>query len=452
MNWLWGRVTNSQERVLIEEAEEDPFLAEAMEGYELFPESDHIQTITRLKQKLRNRNKRSYFKPWSIAASIIFIVGAGLIIWSLNPLAPPQLSDNILQKELKPSETTNTFRSRSKETTLKNLPEDSESQISAPKGSSVPNPAPPNPGQRANGPTHIKLNRREKTPPYLAEHKIEPAKKSKAISSPRVAKPIHSMDEEVLAPKPRPQILDETPQMKEEIAYDNVASTGSVSPKVVTIGKAIDATKDSLQFFPGSSIQTISGRITSPSGQPIIGAIVFSPSTEKSVLTDDLGRFDLEYPTSNPKLAIKSSNFRTEAISINQVDTLDIIINAELLGGSSLRKSKNSIGNYYFQSEENAKTIIPPAKPEGGFQQFQAYIEKEMKYPSLAIENKVEGTVEIQFTIKKNGNLTNFKVLKGLGYGCEQEAIRLLDEGPKWKFPIGYKKWDATYKVEFNLK
>ena len=48
------------------------------------------------------------------------------------------------------------------------------------------------------------------------------------------------------------------------------------------------------------------------------------------------------------------------------------------------------------------------------------------------MQNKVEGKVTIQFIIGTSGQLTDFKVVRGIGYGCEDEVIRLIKAGPKW--------------------
>ena len=44
----------------------------------------------------------------------------------------------------------------------------------------------------------------------------------------------------------------------------------------------------------------------------------------------------------------------------------------------------------------------------------------------------VEGKVTIQFTIESSGQLSEFKVIKGIGHGCEEEVMRLVQQGPRW--------------------
>jgi len=74
--------------------------------------------------------------------------------------------------------------------------------------------------------------------------------------------------------------------------------------------------------------------------------------------------------------------------------------------------------------------------PEGGYEAFYQFIEKEVKYPSLAIENKTEGRVFLQFVIEKDGSVNDIKIVRPIGDGCDEEAIRLLQMAPKWKAGI----------------
>ncbi len=72
-----------------------------------------------------------------------------------------------------------------------------------------------------------------------------------------------------------------------------------------------------------------------------------------------------------------------------------------------------------------------PSYP-GGLNALYKYIGKKIKYPSQARRMGVEGKVFISFTINKEGRLTNIKLLRGIGSGCDEEAIRVLKKLPKW--------------------
>jgi TonB family protein len=72
-------------------------------------------------------------------------------------------------------------------------------------------------------------------------------------------------------------------------------------------------------------------------------------------------------------------------------------------------------------------------KYPGGDEEMYKFISKHLKYPKKARNNEIEGKVFVQFMIDKEGNVTRAKVLKGIGYGCDEEALRVVNKMPKWK-------------------
>jgi protein TonB len=71
-------------------------------------------------------------------------------------------------------------------------------------------------------------------------------------------------------------------------------------------------------------------------------------------------------------------------------------------------------------------------EPIGGYQKFRQTIVENVRYPAAARRSNAMGKVFIQFTVNENADLTNFKTVKGIGYGCDEEAIRVL-KLTQWK-------------------
>jgi periplasmic protein TonB len=65
-------------------------------------------------------------------------------------------------------------------------------------------------------------------------------------------------------------------------------------------------------------------------------------------------------------------------------------------------------------------------RPVGGYEAFYSLLSKNMKYPKQALRQGIEGTIFIEFVINKKGNVDQLKVIKGIGAGCDDEALRLL--------------------------
>ncbi len=70
---------------------------------------------------------------------------------------------------------------------------------------------------------------------------------------------------------------------------------------------------------------------------------------------------------------------------------------------------------------------------QGGMAGWGKYLQKNLKYPPMARENNITGRVIMSFVVEKNGQLTDIKVLRGIGGGCDEEAIRVLKNAPAWK-------------------
>jgi protein TonB len=73
------------------------------------------------------------------------------------------------------------------------------------------------------------------------------------------------------------------------------------------------------------------------------------------------------------------------------------------------------------------------AAPTGGMPAFYEYVGKKLKYPAQARRMGIEGKVFVEFVIEKDGTITDVKAIKGIGAGCDEEAVRVLQSAPKWK-------------------
>ncbi len=86
------------------------------------------------------------------------------------------------------------------------------------------------------------------------------------------------------------------------------------------------------------------------------------------------------------------------------------------------------------KAEDSKVMAVVETLPEypGGSVAMKAYLEKNLIYPKLAKEASLEGVVIVSFIVKKDGSIANIKILKSLGKGCDEEAIRLIKTMPKW--------------------
>lgn len=68
----------------------------------------------------------------------------------------------------------------------------------------------------------------------------------------------------------------------------------------------------------------------------------------------------------------------------------------------------------------------------GGMQEWQRFLRKNIKYPRFAQRNNVEGKVHLSFYVDAEGNISDIQVTRGIGGGCDEEAIRVLKNSPQW--------------------
>ena len=87
-------------------------------------------------------------------------------------------------------------------------------------------------------------------------------------------------------------------------------------------------------------------------------------------------------------------------------------------------------------------------EPVGGAAAWNKFLQKNMRYPDEAIEKGATGKVWVSFVVEKDGQLSNITVDRGIGYGTEQEAIRVLKQAKAWK---PGKQNGQPVRVKYNL-
>jgi len=88
---------------------------------------------------------------------------------------------------------------------------------------------------------------------------------------------------------------------------------------------------------------------------------------------------------------------------------------------------------YFYKSRDTAftKADVVPEFP-GGMEAFLKFLVKVMRYPAAARERGVQGRVLVSFVVERDGSLTDIKVARGIGSGCDEEAVRVMKLSPKW--------------------
>jgi len=89
----------------------------------------------------------------------------------------------------------------------------------------------------------------------------------------------------------------------------------------------------------------------------------------------------------------------------------------------------------------------PPSFP-GGEAARKRFLGENLKYPQMAKESGIQGKVYVTFVVEPNGSVSGIKILRGIGGGCDEEAIRVSKLMPKW---IAGKQRGKPVRVQFNM-
>lgn len=211
------------------------------------------------------------------------------------------------------------------------------------------------------------------------------------------------------------------------VAYESVPEPVPQAPKMAAPSGVMKSENRlySKRKSVDSQVNTniISGTVLDEdSKQPVPNVSLFS--NEKSVgKTDENGQFNLDNAVVGNKINLVAPNFENTEININKnaSDELFIRPKAELI---FIDLKRNKIWKYN-PSEHSAQPTVSP-------DDYVEYLQKNLKKPKQAIDNQIVGNVTVEFNVNKEGKLSDFKIIKSLGYGCDEEAIRAIKDGPIW--------------------
>ena len=132
----------------------------------------------------------------------------------------------------------------------------------------------------------------------------------------------------------------------------------------------------------------------------------------------------VEVPKQTTQLEIVQDDVEVEDIEINaEVDQQEVIeeyVPVEV-------EEEEVVEQEIFQIVEEM-----PSYP-GGEQKLMEFVAKNIKYPQIARETGIQGRVFVNFVVEPDGHVSNVKIMRSLGGGCDEEAMRVVKAMPKWK-------------------
>jgi len=118
----------------------------------------------------------------------------------------------------------------------------------------------------------------------------------------------------------------------------------------------------------------------------------------------------------------------------DDVEVEDVEINAEVDQNEQLEEYVPVEIEEEEVVEQEIFTIVEemPEFP-GGMTKLADYLAKNIKYPQMARESGIQGRVFVNFVVEPDGSVSNVTVMRSLGGGCDEEAMRVVKSMPKWK-------------------
>ncbi len=131
----------------------------------------------------------------------------------------------------------------------------------------------------------------------------------------------------------------------------------------------------------------------------------------------------------------------------------DIVINVEADQETVIEEYKPEIPaeeEDEEMDEEEPIFVIVESMPEfpGGEEARLQYLNENVRYPTMAREAGIQGRVFVEFVVEKDGKVTNVRVVRGIGGGCDEEAIRVVESMPRW---IPGKQRNVPVRCRFNM-
>ena len=372
LDYIRGARKGKEAHRLEKEAMRDPFLADALEGYSRVGNGADEQ-IEELRRRIRARavRKRNHAVVWSIAASLLI----GVCIGSYFLFQEKPLSDEArmaMEQAVHPKPLS-VYEEEKKDELAEAVIKDSA------------------------GPSKKLISENKK-------------KKMLAPSSevPQV------MTQELMEEALEATIDDEPSAMdKKMVMRASVANDSSFNAKVAVVGK-------------------VRGKVTDPSGEPLVGATVRVKGTNQGTISDENGDFTLK-TDGNRELSVDYIGYESVVLPADTTKDLLIAMNVD----DAILDEVVVVG-YGSQPKSSVTGAIMSLKMSGtpqpsiGRKAFRRYLKENLVHPSDKECARAKGKVILTFRVDKDGRPESISVKKGLCASADKEAIRLIEEGPDW--------------------
>lgn len=204
----------------------------------------------------------------------------------------------------------------------------------------------------------------------------------------------------------------------------------------------------------------IEGIVLDQDNEPLPGAEINVKGSQTGTSTTAQGQFRIIVPAGSG-LDFNFIGHKPTSLQVDEEGTLEVRLAEQSLSEVSIaRRISSETGRVFVQEvkpqllpnyvQDSVYTVVEqnPVFP-GGVKALYRFIEETMEYPAAAGRAGVQGKVFLTFVVNADGSIQDIKVLKGLGFGTDEEAIRIMKNTPRWK--PGQKADGEKVRVKYNL-
>jgi hypothetical protein len=457
-----GLLTPAQMHEMEKAALDDPFLADAIEGYSA-PGVNVAADIRALKKRLADRVtetderkvigmapvKKAF--PWlRIAALIVLVAGAAFMIYQFG--INDDNKDSVAQAKNKPVEPVSNQISPSQEKAegpapadsvfgnITTMPSDSGKDLLAKRAWKE---------ELINQNSPILLPGDSLT--VSSESTIEKAPFKGDIAKTEAAPPLSKQIKDEKKPDTSLLVRDKS---VDGFYYDTKKDDEEMYARLRKSNQASEAAKsqykNSNNFGATMAQQKLAnrtnvfrGRITDNSNNALPFANITNVVDNVGTYSDARGNFTLISPDSVLNVQVRSIGFENNTIQLQNTVTDNQVVMQEDRSLSEVVVSRNKSLNS--KRARTSTMVLEEPEPLDGWVNYDTYLANNLNVPDN-IKNKQSsgGEVKLSFEINKNGEPVNITIDQSLCASCDKEAIRLIKEGPKWKRKAKKKRTSVT--------
>ncbi|MCF6402067.1 TonB family protein [Chitinophaga filiformis] len=401
--YLAGELDNKAMHALEKQALDDPFLADALEGFAERKPDQRVNLADlnrRLERRVQGREEKKgglfvLNYRWLAAAGVLLLVCTGLIwLMQVNRFRGPVVSQHVAVSDSSITDTLQ-YYNREEPVAWGNATPEKPLAVSIPAD------------------TGLLALKDRRAGAFAVESPLASVMRGDDSSRPLAAAPslADSLDgrmTEVAAAAPY--------KSTEEMAARNpVAAAPAPAPA------------------PSMSTRLIQGRVKALNAEGVPGVAVTVEGTGKGVLTDNEGNFSIRVAdtTKDLKLVVAAIGYNQKKLDLNQTDNnLDITLKEQ---ASALSEVVTTGYNKKYKGQHQQESVYQRPTPVKGYEQYKEYLAKNVHYPASAAAANITGRVRVSVRVMPDGTLEDIKITRRLQPDCDAEALRVVKEGPEWK-------------------